>query len=63
MSSESKRRYAEHFKHPTGIRHQPTRVTIPANVERQMYHEPCFLCGGARSCRHRPESFPDSRTL
>lgn len=28
-------------------------VTVPADVERVQWHEPCGFCGTARGCKHR----------
>lgn len=28
-------------------------IIVPENVERRDEHEPCFLCGQARGCKHR----------
>jgi hypothetical protein len=29
-------------------------LTVPEDVERRESHEPCFMCGVRRGCRHRP---------
>ena len=44
--------YARLYQHDGGTKVR--LVTVPENVERREVHEPCFACGVAGGCRHRP---------
>ena len=39
---------------PSGIRKQDSRLFIPDDVVRVEESSPCFKCGAARACQHRP---------
>lgn len=49
---KGRREYARLYQHDGGTK--VVAVSIPENVERRESHEPCFACGVADGCRHRP---------
>jgi len=38
----------------SGIRKQDSRLAIPDDIVRVEESSPCFKCGAARACEHRP---------
>lgn len=50
----SRREYQRLYASPKAVRSAPRPVDVPIDAIRLDTHEPCFLCGAARHCKHRP---------
>ena len=52
MTREYQREYYAR-QYSAGLDRRGPIVQVPDDIERLEHHEPCFLCGSARGCRHR----------
>jgi hypothetical protein len=46
-------KYQQLYRTERSVLEHNRAVIVPADIERVSEHEPCFLCGQARGCRHR----------